>query len=381
MADLGTTRTNIKFASKSLSEAERQSVFARVTNKDFETPGNIDPVKSKAITRKNQEFVITQLIGTGWKTSSGTPSYEKVQEVISRLVIDQKVDLNEQIDNIKKFASMVEDPEGSIIKQSGNSLAMALDKALVGMYADAGAGNWHGTDYTTGTVTVTTGTGAVTGNGTTFTSAMVGRPFRATGHSKWYRVKTYTSATAIVIEDDSDDLTSAYTGGAIGAGATYIVQANTVKSLTQNNVIEWLNALSARLTALNVPLSDRYILLPAESAQPVILKAERNFTGVERVHDRNFDRGEIFKCSNFMMYFLPDEWFTGDNTNGFYIPGGHKLWLTGDFNYIETPHVIEAKDIHDSYDNFIKGLMMYGLKVADGRRQYGTSSFVKFSIS
>lgn len=381
MADLGATRTNIKYASKALLEAERQSIFSRVTNKDFETPGNSDPVSSKAITRKNQEFVITQLIGAGWKTSSGTPSYTKIKEVISRLVIDQKIDLNEEIESIAKFASMVNDPEGTIIKQSGISLAEQLDKALIALYGDAASGNWYGTSYATGTVTVTVTTGAVVGSGTTFAAGMVGKPFKAVGHDKWYRVKTFTDTTHIVIEDDSDDLTSAYTGGAIAGGTAYEIQANAVASLTQNNVIEWLNTLSAMLTSKNVPMGNRWIALPALATQPVIMKAEREFSGVEKVHDKNFERGEIYKAGGFLMYFLPDEWFTGNNTTGFYIPGGHSNWITGDFNYIEAPHVIEAKDIHDSYSNFIKGLLMYGLKVADGRRKYGTTSFVKFSIS
>lgn len=70
-------------------------------------------------------------------------------------------------------------------------------------------------NYSTGTVTVTAVTGAVAGSGTTFTSAMVGKGFKADGHTTWYRVKSFAVATSIVIEDDKDDVTSAYTGGAI----------------------------------------------------------------------------------------------------------------------------------------------------------------------
>ncbi len=60
-------------------------------------------------------------------------------------------------------------------------------------------------DYTTGTITATAGSTTITGSGTTFTSAMVGRWFTVTdtsarGQGYWYRVGTYTSATSIALE-------------------------------------------------------------------------------------------------------------------------------------------------------------------------------------
>lgn len=75
-------------------------------------------------------------------------------------------------------------------------------------------------DYTTGTVTVTAGSAIVTGSGTTFTAAMVGRWFEVTdttlvGQGYAYKVLTYTSATVITLET--------YWAGSTGAGATYRV--------------------------------------------------------------------------------------------------------------------------------------------------------------
>lgn len=52
-------------------------------------------------------------------------------------------------------------------------------------------------DYTTGTVTVTNGSTVLTGAGTTFTAAMVGRWFRATVDGYWYRIATFTSTTVL----------------------------------------------------------------------------------------------------------------------------------------------------------------------------------------
>lgn len=54
--------------------------------------------------------------------------------------------------------------------------------------------------YTTGTVTVTNNSKTVTGSGTTFTSAMVGRKFRVDSENAYYRIGAYVSATEITLE-------------------------------------------------------------------------------------------------------------------------------------------------------------------------------------
>lgn len=53
-------------------------------------------------------------------------------------------------------------------------------------------------DYTTGTITATNGDETITGSGSTFTAAMVGRFLQATtGDGYWYEIDSYTSATSI----------------------------------------------------------------------------------------------------------------------------------------------------------------------------------------
>lgn len=54
--------------------------------------------------------------------------------------------------------------------------------------------------YTTGTVDLTNGDATVTGSGTTFTSAMVGRKFKIGSNNGIYTVETYTSATSIELD-------------------------------------------------------------------------------------------------------------------------------------------------------------------------------------
>ncbi len=73
-------------------------------------------------------------------------------------------------------------------------------------------------DYTTGTVAVTSGSTTLTGTGTTFTAAMVGRWFTindptVVGQGYWYRVRTFSSTTVLVLEEAWQ--------GSTASGATY----------------------------------------------------------------------------------------------------------------------------------------------------------------
>lgn len=58
-------------------------------------------------------------------------------------------------------------------------------------------------DYTTGSLTVTNGSQAITGTSTVFTSSMVGRYLQISDGTdgNWYKVSAYTSATSITIEN------------------------------------------------------------------------------------------------------------------------------------------------------------------------------------
>ncbi len=73
--------------------------------------------------------------------------------------------------------------------------------------------------YNTGTVTLTSGSAAVTGIGTTFIAAMVGRYFKntaATGDGMYYRILSFGSATGLVLEN-------VYEGETEGSGVAYEV--------------------------------------------------------------------------------------------------------------------------------------------------------------
>lgn len=74
-------------------------------------------------------------------------------------------------------------------------------------------------DYTTGTVSVNSGNGTVTGVGTAFTSTMAAGQYfiQFSGSNDWYNITTFGSATSIAI-------TPLYQGGNNLSGAAFIVR-------------------------------------------------------------------------------------------------------------------------------------------------------------
>lgn len=69
--------------------------------------------------------------------------------------------------------------------------------------------------YTTGTVTLTNGSATVTGSGTTFTTAMVGRYLKGTVDGVWYRIAAFGSTTSLTLENVFE--------GTTGSGLSYTI--------------------------------------------------------------------------------------------------------------------------------------------------------------
>lgn len=301
-----------------------------------------------------------------WHTYTGADmTADSLTESTATLVTDQAKYAYYTVKSYDKFRSYVKNPEGPAQRQLASRLQQIIDVYVLGFYGDVGAGNRSGTDYTTGTVTVDVTTGLVTGAGTTFTSAMVGKPFKATGHTKWYRVKTFSTTEAIVIEDDSDDLTSAYTGGAIAGGATYTIQAVTAIQVTKDTIFAKMNALSTLLTNAEIPTEDRNIPVPASIASLIKQSPEYLASGTETGRKASQD-GRLDKMfAGFNVYEVPDGRFTGDATNGWHIVGGHKSAICFAMGLTENGE----EPAIGNFGKRFKSLVVYGAKVADERRK------------
>lgn len=360
MAAHGTNLAEM-FASQAIQKFFESSVTPMITNQDYE-----GEIKDKA-SRLN---VLTFSESEGLQTYSGSDlTLGSVTESEGTLVTDQQKAYYFKVKSLDVFKSYVEDPESSLLNEKAGQLQEAVDTYVLGLHSDVAAGNRVGTNYTTGTVEVTVTTGAVTGSGTTFTSGMVGKGFKATGHTLWYRVKTYSSTTAIVIEDDKDDETSAYTGGAIGAGATYTIEANTAVTITAANVYDYILQLKEKLGGRKIPTTGRWLVINSTVSR--ILVQASVVTRDTEADTANIKNGYVGRLAGFDVY--ENEQVAGDNTTGFWVLAGHKSAITFAMAFVETG----IEDLQANFGKAYKGLNVYGAKVVDERRKALAALFCK----
>lgn len=352
------------FAASALKIFYARSVADAITNSEYE--GEIKDKSSKL-------NVLTFSKITSHEYTGGNMSVDDPTESNSQLVTDQSRYFYFKIKNYDTFRSYIKNPSGTILTQIADELKKVVDVFVLGLHGDVAAGNRVGTSYTTGTVTVDVTTGVVTGSGTTFTSGMVGKPFKALGHTAWYRVKTFSSTTSIVIEDDSDDLTSAYTGGAIGAGATYEIQANTAVQVTKDTIFSKVTELGTLLTNQEIPQEDRWIVVPARIAALIRLAPE--YVGVGSDSGREVVQNGMLptRFAGFTVYEVSDDRIAGDYVNGYHVMAGHKSAICFAMGLTEQG----TEDLIGNFGKAYKSLYVYGAKVADERRKALAELFCK----
>jgi len=361
MADFG-TNVGEKFAKNALKVFFQRAVAPDITNTDYE--GEIKGGGADRLSVLTFESISLKNY-TGSAMTPDTPAESEAQ-----LVVNQKKAHYFKIESFAKFSSYVDDAESTLIDNAGKVLKRAIDAYVLGLYGDVASGNRVGTDYTTGTVEVAATTGVVTGTGTTFTAAMVGLGFKATGHSSWYRIKTRNSNTEIVIEDDKDDVTSAYTGGAISAGATYTIEAATAITVTKSTIFDYIVDLKTKLDAREIPEDDRWLVLPAQIAN-LLLKSDNLQPAVASAYEDVVKKGIVGMVAGFKVY--SNEQVSGNNTTGFYCLAGHKAFITLAVAFTESG----VEDFIGGFGQNYKGLTCYGAKVADERRKAGAYLFAK----
>lgn len=358
------------FSNKVMTELYDKNVLDEIVNRDYE--GEINAVGSK--------INVLNFDRVSEKTYSGADlTADSLTENNMALTIDQYKSFYWKEKTLDNWLSYIKNPHPTIVGQVANERAKNMDSFILGFYGDVGAGNRVGTDETTGTVTVDVTTGLVTGAGTTFTSAMVGRGFKATGHSKWYRVKTFTNTTSIVIEDDKDDATSAYTGGAIGAGATFTIEAVTAVSLTTTNILQKVALLKQKLDEVESyglnpsPDTGRFLIVPP-AFENTIVRATGVALHVPAVYEDLVKKGFLTMLQGFKVF--KSNRLTGNNTDGYHMIAGHSGWIT------MAEKVLDARMEEDLIGNFgtaYKDLFVYGAKVMDSRRHFASELFGTFA--
>lgn len=353
------------FASKALQIYYRSSVSEEMTNQDYE-----GEVKDKSSICNILTFgAVTSQDYTGADMTA-----DDLTESNGQLKTDQAKRFYFRIKSYDKFRSYIKNPSGTILEQVGNELKKVIDQYVLTFWSDAGAGVRVGQSYTTGTVTVTTVTGAVVGVGTTFTAAMVGRGFKAAGHSKWYRVATFTDTTNITIVDDLDDTgAGAYTGGAISGGSAYEIEAVTALQATKANVYHLFNQISEKLDDEEVPEDQRNAAVPPQIHTLIKESPEFIPSGSEIARNEVVKRGRVGEFAGFNIYKVSNKRIVGDATNGWHILAGHKSAITYAMGLSEN-------GTEDAIGNFgvkYKSLYVYGAKVIDERRKALGELFLK----
>ena len=370
MASAYATKIAEGFSQKLMKEFYDRNLVDVIVNRDYE--GEINQIGSK-LNILNFSRISEQTYTKGGITA------EDLYENNATLTIDQYKSFYWKEYSIDKWLSYIKNPHSTIVAQKADERSKNVDEYVLGLYGDVGAGNRVGTDYTTGTVTITVTTGAVVGDGTTFTSAMVGKGFKALGHTKWYRVKSYASATSIVIEDDLDDTTSAYTGGAINSGATYTIEANTALSITTSNLLQYVSELKEKLDTAErldnnaVPDSDRVLIVPPEF-ESVLVRASGVALHVPEVFNDLVQKGFITMLQGFKVY--KSNRLTGNNTDGFHVLALHPNWCTFAEKLLEAE--IE-EDLTGDFGSAYKDLFVYGAKITDARRHFAAEGFFTFA--
>ena len=358
------------FSQKLLKEVYEKSMTDVIVNRDYQ--GEINAEGSKL------NILNFDRISERTYTGADLATADSLTENNSILLIDQYKSFYWKEKTLDNWLSYIKNPHPTIVAQKADERSKNMDEFVLGLHADVGAGNRVGTDYTTGTVEVAVTTGVVTGSSTVFTSGMVGKGFKATGHTKWYRVKTFTSTTSIVIEDDLDDATSAYTGGAIASGTAYTIQANTKVTVTTANLLNKVALLKQALDLSEsfgysaVPDSDRWLIVPPEF-ETLLIQATGVALHVPEAYQELVKKGFITELLGFKVF--KTNRLTGDNTDGYRVLAGHPNWVTFAEKLLSADI---AEDLLNNFGTAYKDLFVYGAKIADPRRHFAAEGFWTF---
>lgn len=359
MANIGTNVGEL-FAKNALEVYFETAITPEISNSDYE--GEIKGGGADRLNILTFGALTLQDYVPGTSLTLETPTESEGQ-----LLVNQRKSFYFKLDNVLKFGMYVKNPESTLIQNAGKQIQETVDAYTLSLHSDVASGQRIGTAYTTGTVAVAVTTGVVTGTGTTFTASMVGKGFKALGHTNYYRVKTYTSATSIVIEDDKDDEASVYTGGAIAATATYTIEANTTITVTASTIYGYICQMKQKLDEAKVPASDRTLSV-SPAIGNLIIQADKLTPAIAEGYDV-IKKGVLGSVAGFKVY--QSNQVAGNNTTGYWILANHKSFITHAMAFTESG----TENVPGQFATAYKGLNVYGAKVVDERRKAGVALY------
>jgi hypothetical protein len=358
---MSTYATNLAegFSQKVVSLFFEKSIAMDISNQDYE-----GEIKDK-LSRLN--ILTFGAIATRAYIGATMAAADDATESVGVLVTNTQRAYYFKIQSLQRFHSWIKNPENSLLETVAKTLAQEVDAFVLGFGGDVGAGNRVGTDANTGTITITTQTGAfVVGGATPVTSAWVGKGIKAVGHSKWYRVLSTSSTTeGFVIDDKDDDLpqTYPYNGGTITTAA-YVTEAVTKVTVAYNTLYGYVAKLQEKLNKAQAPQEDRWLIVPPE-IYTILVQTTQLLPSVDASFQDIVKRGYVGNICGFKV--LMNTQVAGDNTTGFQVLAVHKSWLTFAMGWVESG----IEDLIGDFGKAYKGLNIYGAKVVDERRKMG----------
>ena len=349
MANLGTNYGE-KFARNSMKRFKQRACAPMITNDKYE-----GEIKGGGADRVN---ILTYGVPAITDYTGADFTFDTVTEVEGTMVIDQLKLWKFQILDWDRFKSYANDVNSVEIANAGDQLERIIDQFVLSFYQDAG--RRVGTDYTTGSVTIDV-SGNVTGSGTTFTAAMAGAKFKAVGHEKWFRVKTFTDATSLVIEEDEDDVASHYSGGVIEAGAAYEIEGYAKKQVTKDTIDGFVLEAKEQLDAAFVPATERFLVVPSK-IHSILLQSGQLTPYTPSVYEDVVKLGIVGMYRGFKV--ISNEQVNGNNSTGYHCLAGHPSAITFAMAFTKS----EVVDREANFGKGYKGLTAYGAKVLDVRR-------------
>lgn len=350
--------TPTKFSLRLVEILYNDTLYPWITNTKFE--GAIKDSGDRVRVRTAARVALSPY------TKGMTLVKQDLNPTVEDLIIDQQHYFAFIVDDIDKIQNDIAaiDEYASNTKRDMGEL---VDADLMSyMRKNVKYENAVGTAYATGTVAVDSGTGVVTGTGTIFTGAMVGGYFKAAGHTKGYLVTAFTSGTSITITDLGS---TSYTGGTIGAGAAYNINAATAVALTKTNVYQYFVTLRTVLGQSLAPKEGRFIIVNSQM-EGLLLQAPEFQPAVETAYNEVVKKGLIGRIAGFEVY--TSELIDGNNTTGYWFIAGTKDYCALAMQIIKTS-VVPSESDPNSFVSTCKGLLVYGRKVFEGNRGRGAT--------
>jgi len=291
--------TPIKFSLKLVEVLYNETIYTMIANTKYE--GEIKNSGDRVRVRTAAKISLSAY------TKSMTLVAQDLNPTTEDLIIDQQYYFKFVVDDIDKIQNDI-DAINEYASNARMDMSELLDTDLLA-YArkNVDGRNAVGTDYSTGTIGVTTGTGVVAGTGTTFTAAMVGGYFSVDSGVTNYLVTAFTSTTSITVTD-LDGV--AYTGGTIATSTAYEIYAATAIALTKSNVYQYLVQLGTVMSQRLTGRDGRFIVVNA-AFEGILRQAPEFIPAVESAYTDVVKAGKIGRIANFDVIF--SELVDGDN--------------------------------------------------------------------